>query len=134
VISTDLVDLPIDPVTGDLAFVNGTLTLTSGIAAVAQGIRIRLQMIRGEWFLDLDAGVPYYERDGVLARDAIFAQKWNQAKALRAFRDAILSTPGVDELVQLDITFNPFTRGITVTWQATTAFGDTVADTLATGA
>jgi hypothetical protein len=92
-----------------------------------------MSMIAGEWFLDLDAGVPYFERDGVPASKAIFGQKYDQAKALRAFRAALESTPGVVAITQLTVMFNAASRALAVTWRATTTFGDTPIDTLALG-
>jgi hypothetical protein len=100
---------------------NGDLVLTSdlvfsiGINAVAQGIRIRIQTFRGEWFLDLDHGVPYYQD--------LLGHKYNEIKARAAFRDAILSSPGVDDLLSLEVEFNNQTRELTVEWEVQTSFG-----------
>ena len=132
-LSTDPIDLALDPSTGDLLIASGRLSLTSGVAAVVQGIRIRLQLIAGEWFLDLDAGVRYFPRDGVDARLAIFGAKFDETKAAREFRAAILATPGVLAVTQLAIDFDGRTRAMSVRWQASTVFGDTPADVLALG-
>lgn len=132
-LSTDPIDLALDPVTGDLAFTGGALTLTSGTAAVTQGARIRLRLIAGEWFADRDAGVPYLERDGVTADQALLGQKFSAAKVSRAIRRALLVTPGVDAVPQLAVDYDGRTRAASVTWQVRTAFGDTAADSLALG-
>jgi hypothetical protein len=131
-LSTDPIDLLLDPSTGDLV-VQADLALSSGLGAVVQAARIRMAMIAGEWFLDLDAGLPYFERDGVDASRAIFGQRFDQDKALRAFRDALEGTPGVVAIAQLDVAFDVRSRAMTVTWRATTSFGDTPIDTLALG-
>jgi len=132
-LSADPVDLPLDPATGDLTFTNGRLVLTTGVPAVIQGARIRMQTIAGEWFLDLDTGVPYFERDGVPAAKAILGQKFSVAKASAAFRKQIFDTPGVTAVTALNVSFDGPTRALNVNWQAETAFGDTPADSLAAG-
>lgn len=132
-LTTDLVDIPLDPNTGEIVFTNGKIILTSGPDAVTQGIRLRMQEVKGEWFLDLDSGIPYYERDGVPATEAIFGQRYSQVRALQAYRNAILSTPGVVELLQLAVTFDVKTRKLSVSWQVRTSFGDTPSDSIALG-
>ncbi len=105
-------------VTTDLQFVRG-------IAGVAQLCRIAVQMFAGEWFLDLDVGIPYW--------DQILGNNPDQAMlAARAgFRDELLAVDGVLQLLQLDVSFdNALSRTLTVTWQVRTANGDTPLDTL----
>ena len=117
---TDPIDLLLDA-DGDLV-VGTDLSLSSGVAAVTQGIRVRLLTFRGEWFLDLDSGVPYYQE--------ILGKKFDQQRAHAAFREAILATPGVNELLSLVVTFDSPTRELRVLWKANTVFGvaeDTVA-------
>lgn len=122
-----------DPVTlatdesGDLIV---PLRFATGLDAVVQGARVRMQLIRGEWFLDLDAGVPWMENDAVTETAAILGQKFNRSRVTTALRTAILSTPGVKEVLSLQVEFNGTTRAVTVTWSARAAFGDTPTDTL----
>lgn len=104
-------------VTTDLAW-------STGIDAVAQSCRIKLQMFRGEWFLDLDVGIPYW--DEILGQKAAAAI----AVARQEFRDALLSVDGVLEVIKLEIAYDAPTRGLTITWQVRTALGDTPVDTL----
>lgn len=141
ILSTDVIDVYIDPSTDDIP-ATGDLTDATGITAVMQGARIRLRTVMGEWFANLDAGVPYFERDGVDAADAILGQKFDRNKALRAFRRALLGdasvgvsgVPGIVELLKIECTFTTSTRSLSMTWQARTEFGDTPVDTLALGA
>lgn len=138
-LSTDQIDVAVDPATNDIP-AQGDLTMTSGIAAVIQGARIRLRAVAGEWFINLDFGVALYERDGVPASRAILGQKFNRLKAINEYRDALLGTstkagvPGLVELLKLEVAFDGPTRTMTVLWQARTAFGDTPVDTLKIGA
>jgi hypothetical protein len=131
-LSTDTIDLALNPSTGDLA-VGVDLSLSSGPSGVAQAVGIAIALIAGEVFFDLDAGVPYFERDGVLATKAIFGQKYDQAKAIAAFPSTILAVPPVDAISSLTVTFTPTTRALSVLWQAQTTFDDTPADSLALG-
>lgn len=57
------VDLALDPITHKLLF---PLRVIRGPAKIRQAVTIRLRTWVGEWFLDLDHGVPYL--GGVLGR------------------------------------------------------------------
>jgi len=133
ILSTDPIDFPLDPVTGDLVIANGRLIATTGLTAVVQGVRRRIQMIAGEWYLDLDYGVRWFERAGVPAASAIFGQKFDQAKCDLELRRAILATPGVTSVIKMDISYSSTTRALSVAWQARCVFGDTPVDTIAIG-
>lgn len=130
-LATDARDLLLDA-DGDLVM-GADLEFASGLSAVAQAVKIVVQTFRGEWFLDLDFGVPYFERDGVPASEALLGQRFNETKARAAFRDAILSVDGVDSLEELNVTFNVSTRRLDVTWRTLTVFGETSEDTLELG-
>lgn len=100
------------------------LSFSSGVAAVAQSCRIALQMFEGEWFLNLDVGIPYW--------DQILTQKPAAAIAAAqlAFRDALRGVVGVSEILLLQVQYVGSTRALNVTWQVSTVFGDTPVDTL----
>lgn len=134
------IDITIDPVTGDIP-AQGDLAMTKGVEAVVQGARIRMQMFAGEWFLNLAMGVAYIARSGVPIERVLLGQKFDRNKAIREFRgvllgDAargILPLPGILSVTTLNVTFEPSTRIVTITWKASTQFGDTPLDTLVTG-
>ena len=122
-LATDPVDLLLNPATGDLWLdASGSPQFSRGLTAVAQGIWIALRMFRGEWFLNLDAGFPWYQD--------ILGHRYNQAQMLDDFRTAILAVPGVDHLASLTCQFDTATRTATVSWEAVAVFGGTVADSL----
>jgi hypothetical protein len=132
---TEPVDFLLGP-SGDLVL---PLRFARGMQAVAQRVRIRLQMFRGEWFLDLDKGVAYLIRNGVT--QAILGEKYDPVFARNEFRDAILFSDAAHQvpdteillLLRLDISFDRPTRDLQVAWQLRTVFGDTPLDTLAPG-
>lgn len=134
----DPVDIAIDDLSGDVML---PLRFSRGAEAVRQRVRVRLQMFRGEWFLDLDKGVPWLERSGVPASDALLGQKFDMTRARNAIRDAILYSDAhrsvrdeeVLALTKLDVAFDTTTRKMAVTWQVQTVFGDTPPDTLVPG-
>jgi hypothetical protein len=122
-LETDPIDLLLGP---DNDLVIGTdLQFTTGLTAIAQACRIALQMFQDEWFLDLDAGMPYWQD--------ILGQKPDVAipAAGMAARDALMSVPGVTDVPILNITFDGSTRKMSIPWQVSTAFGDTQPDTIA---
>lgn len=113
---TDPIDLLLDD-DGDLVVEGGDLVLSSGLPGAAQGIRIRVLTFRGEWFLDLDDGVPYFQE--------ILGHKFEETRAREAFREAIAAAPGVVEVPSITLDFNRGTRVLTISWTARTEFGDT---------
>lgn len=126
---TDPIDWRIDPETKDLD-ITTDLVWTTGPEAVVQGIRIALSMIKGEWFADLEEGVPYLERDGVDPQTVLLGRKFNPERARAAMRPEILKVPGVKSIISLDPSFDNATRTLTVRFVVDTVFGDTVSDTL----
>jgi hypothetical protein len=122
-LSTDKRDLLLDPITNDLV-IGTDLAWSTGLVAVAQSCRIALQMFAGEWFLDLDAGIPYFQEIlGARAGLAIRAAQLEFGSALRA-------VDGVVEILQLDISFDGPSRTLTIVWAVRCAFGDTTPDTI----
>jgi hypothetical protein len=101
---------------GDIDVTNSDLSIVEGTDAIAQHISIRLQFFRGEWFLDTRLGIPYYQDVLVKNPDLVVIRG--------IFREVILETPGVQELVTFDTTFDAATRKLTVTFQALLTTGE----------
>ena len=81
----------------DLKFTNGELTLITGIEEIKQRISERLQLFKGEWFLDTSVGVPYFE--SILKKNPV-------REEVEAFIvQTIAGTPGVEEITQFEVTF-----------------------------
>ena len=116
---------------GDLKF---PLEYASGLEAVAIGCRTRLQMCRGEWFLNLFVGLPLLPTTDpriVPERAAILGQAFDPIKVRAAVLQELLATPGVLEVPFLRQRFDGPSRVLSVSWIARTAFGDTPEDQLA---
>ena len=129
----DKIDLARDHLTGDVEI---PLREVNGIEAVTQGILIRLQNVRGEFFADTDLGPPWVARrredaapfgsgDSSVSEDeAILGQKFDEEKAIIALSPTILDTPGVNSITLFEVTFNGNTRGLTVRFSVDTIFGE----------
>lgn len=126
---TDPVDLLLGP-DNDLVIQNGSFVFARGVPGVAQLVRIAIQMVAGEWFLNLAAGVKWFANENVALTDAILGTKYSPIKARKEIRNAILGVQGVASLDVLETTFDTRTRTLSVSWQVTTAFGDTISDSL----
>lgn len=115
-------DLALDPVTGDLLIEGGRTRLAYGAEAVRQQWASRLTMFRGECFLDPELGIDYPGE--VLIKGA-------RLSVLRAiFSDATRATPGVADIVRMDLAVNPGTRELTIRATVTLDTGETTDLTL----
>ena len=107
----------LDETTGDLVITGGrTLALASGASAVAQHVRFRLQMQRGEWFLDEDAGTDWL---GVILRKGA-----PLAEVEAELRRVLVQTPGVAEVVQLTVERDLTRRTARIRAAVTTDLGE----------
>lgn len=130
-LSTDIIDWALDT-DGDIE-VRQDVSWTTGLTAVMQSCRIAIQMIKGEWFLNDEDGVPYWERPGVPATDALLGRPYNSLKARAAFREALESIPHVITILSLTVELDKSLRKLHVTWAVRTTFGDTAVETTTAG-
>ena len=100
---------------GDLAVSGGALVFATDAQAVVQAVRSRLLTFRGEWYLDLGYGVPYFE--DVLVKNP------NLPAIAATLRAQILSVPGVLEIVSFSFDYLG-TRELRVNYVATSDFGE----------
>lgn len=100
----------------DLIIRSGQLRTISAGAEVVQHIRTRLQFYLEEWFLDLKAGVPYFQQ--------IFTKPANLANIESIFKSKILNTPGVDILTEFTMNYEGgSTRLLSISFSAETVYG-----------
>ena len=100
---------------GDWSVSAGDLELVSGAAAIVQSVKIRLAFFKGEWFLDWDAGIPYFQ--------SVFAKISNPQLLSDIFRKAILETVGISTIHDLTLTVDRSARTLTVSFRAETDVG-----------
>jgi hypothetical protein len=105
---------------GDYAFGCGDNSyLADSPQAVAQAVRSRLMLWRGEWFLDRDEGTPW--GSSVLGKQA------PELYAL-AVRDRISGTPGVSSVIEFTTKNESETRRLRFSAKLATVYGEVTVD------
>lgn len=99
---------------GDLLISNYQISLTNGIDYIEQKLKTTLRLFLGEWFADVGQGIAYYEN--------ILIKNYNAQLVQSTLVDAILSVPGVNEIIAFDINLDG--RKITVTFTVNTDLGE----------
>ena len=123
VLKTDPIDLLLLDSTGDLDLSDSKdLQLSAGGPGVVQALRIRIQLVVGEVFSNLEEGLDWYGK--------IWGQKFDQAVIVAEFRRVIIGSPGVERISSMKVSFEGISRTLTVVWEVQTTFGDTVSDSL----
>lgn len=82
---------------GDYVFGEGSVDMLVDIDAVAQAIKTKLLLLLGEWWENVEEGVPYFQ--------SVFTQRSNENGKLAVdtvLRERILTTPGVTQIVSYD--------------------------------
>ena len=111
---------PLDLLRDDQGDVVIPLQFARGVEGVKQLCQLAVLLVKGEWFLDLDAGVDYFGK--------LLGQKFDAVTARAEFRTALVAVPGVAAVELLEATFDSSTRTLNVNWRVRTIFGPTVAD------
>ena len=105
----------------NLVHVAGRLQRVADGDAIVQSLRVRLQFMQGEWFLDESEGLSYFQE--------ILVKNPNVAQIRRLIADRIVETPGVTTLDSLALDFDRTARTLAVTFKVSTDVGE-LADTL----
>jgi len=109
-------DLAFDFNTGKFKIQNGDLVLTQDRDAIVQAVTIRLQTFRGEWFLDVENGIPYF--------DQVLVKAPNLDAIQQTFKREIEGVPGIKSVTALKLTFDRGNRTLSVVWSADTDLGE----------
>ena len=110
-----LKDIALDETTGDLLLKDFDLQLVEDQDQIAQNLAIRLRFILGEWFLDITAGVSYYQD--------FFIKSPNQIRIESVLKQEILNTKGVTQILSFTSNFDSQRRIYSVTFSVSTAQG-----------
>lgn len=92
----------------DLVIENNNLVLIDGADFVKQLLKERLQTFLGEWFLDIEIGIPYFQD--------ILKKNVSLNTIANIFKNEILQTPGVIELEKFDLDYNENTRELSLSF------------------
>lgn len=88
--------LKLDPATGDLVHDGRTLALVADLESIAQSLRTRLAFFQGEDLYREDFGTPYFQ--------TILGKSVPLQAVREAFRQIIADTPGVLDIITLELT------------------------------
>lgn len=108
-------DILLDSATHDLEVTAFDLSIVNDIDAIVQDIKVRLWFFRGEWFLDTDAGVPYFAD--------ILVKNPNIQNVDAIIKTTIVDTDGVNEITDYESEFDSALRRLTVTFSVNTIAG-----------
>lgn len=100
---------------GDWTFGRGRYSYAATTESVAQRVKTRLQSFQGDWFLDLDHGLPWFAR---------FEKPADLSLLESDIKRCILETPGVATLTTFSITLDPDTRKCVIVATITDIYGD----------
>lgn len=100
---------------GQIFFESGVLQYVDGAERVRQQLEVRLSIFRGEWFLDGEFGVPYFE--------SILGKQITLNGALSAIKTEILAVDGVSKINTFEYNFDRKERLLTVNFEVETPYG-----------
>ncbi|HDL8134554.1 TPA: hypothetical protein U5D55_000252 [Yersinia enterocolitica] len=102
---------------GDYTFGQGDNTfLINSPEAVAQAVKTRFELWRGQWFLDLTEGTPYIQSVLGKQRSDVY---------ILAIRERILDTQGVNAILEFEAIYTGENRRVTFTATIDTIYGTT---------
>lgn len=108
-------DLKIDALTRDLSIKNHDLEFVTDLDRVAQKLRIKLNHIFGEWFLNNSEGIKYFEN--------VMVKNPNIPLVESLLKAAILETENVKEILEFSTDLDLSLRKLTVRFKVLTDFG-----------
>lgn len=100
---------------GDMVADNGDIALVGDVDGIKQLVGQYLAFYLGEWFLDEEIGVPYFERILIKNPSLVEVREW--------MRQTILSVPGVREVLSLTVEYTG-NRIVDIVWRANTDLGE----------
>lgn len=107
----------------DVSFGHGVDDYLEGSAATAQRLRCMLLVILGEWFLDQDDGVPWWQPEGS-GTAPIMGGPTDLGYAEAVITRRILACDGVKQLDAIKLTFLSSTRKLVVDANGQSVDGD----------
>lgn len=102
-----MIDIGINSSTNDILSIDGKVGILDDADEVIQRVRTRLRRVLGEWFLQINAGLPYFNGDMLGGK--------NTQYVMMVVKAEILNTTGVQDVTSISIDYNNTTRKATVT-------------------
>lgn len=91
---------------GDIDLSSGDARLCDGLEAIAQHLKVRLRFIRGEWHLNTDEGVPYFEEIFEVGADLRVVES--------IIRRVVLGTAGITAITTMRLAPDYATRELAI--------------------
>jgi hypothetical protein len=99
----------------DIEVVDGALPLVEGIDEIAQQTKQQLSASVGDWFLDIEQGLPYFQ---------LILKKTTTLSAIEGiYLTAIAKIPGIVNVNSFTLDFEPTTRALNIIFSAQTREG-----------
>lgn len=111
-----MIDMALDTKTGDLLLFESGAQLIRDVDQIAQNLAIRLRFMQGEWYLNILAGVPYYQY--------FFVKEPNQIQVESFLKDEIVNTRGVEQITAFSSDYDPRNRQFSVQFSCMTVSGE----------
>ncbi len=109
-------DILLDRSTHDIIVGDYDLPVVRGVDLIRQRLKQRLLTILGEWFLNADIGLPWFQE---------FSQKGVDDDRVRALiLRCIAETEGVSEIVEFDMRLSRRSRRLIVNFRVTSPAGE----------
>lgn len=104
-------------------------------AEILQRIKVRLRFFKGEWYLNTEHGVPYFDdaldNNGGSEENGILGSKSLDNNIIESiFRKAILSVEGVKGLLESSVDYDPTERKVSYYFSAVSINNTTIIDNL----
>tara|TARA_B100000029_G_scaffold324168_1_gene316592 strand:- start:122 stop:469 length:348 start_codon:yes stop_codon:yes gene_type:complete len=105
----------IELVENDFAFIDNKVKMLSNIDEMVQKISNCLNSFKGDWFLDLSLGVPYFQE--------IYIKGISKEELIAIFMNYLSQIDGVIAINTIDVEHDPSTRTSTLSFTAKTKDG-----------
>jgi len=94
----------------DVEFSGNDISIVTGLDERIQRLKQNLKYFLSEWFLNTGEGIPYFQE--------IFVKQVDPDRVDAVFKEAILNTHGVIELLTFELDLDEQTRKLTLTFSA----------------
>ena len=105
----------------DWRFGKGRAVYKTNAKAIEQNVQTRLRSFRGDWYLDVDAGVNWIE---------LLGNPGTEKRIIRAVESTVLQTEGVISIQELKIIGRDSNRGVKTRIRYTDVVGPSSSQTL----
>ena len=100
----------------DIEPTGSNLTLVTGADAIKQHLGQRLKTFYGEWFLDMEKGIPYFQQVLKKNPDPVVIDS--------IFKREIIDTPGILQLLEFDLSIDNATRILALSFKVLSIDGE----------